>query len=598
MKLLALASAVTASHYRGGTYYISNEGNDISITHTQTWAADGNTGKTTGHNDCGASVASQAAGSVTAKTSCALIGGGSCTASGMAYVATFHGPDYCYGEGTQVVPKPSGPYKIGWDGGDWVDLTDDDGNSYSGDRWTQVVTVFDPDNNTPTFKHPPVWKIMNGCDGQTIHLSPSDADGDTVTCRWATAEEGDGAFKGRADLNSLTLNEETCSVTYDGSMDATTAGVKPIALMMEDRSADGTLRSMVPVQFLALVWTPDLSRNMRRNKNPYPNWFPDTEDHTHGRKRRSQPGYCGAAPEFVGDTPDDNAELETTRNTISFTLEAQSENGAIDSFSYQAPIGLTCTDAANGKSTCSWTLSDAQMQVEQYSFCFSATDRYGLSADRRCITIKVSQLKTYCTVNGNDKPEAWLGEWHMKPGCPEPTCTGLTVVDAWQSGKRNKRKYGFMLKIDVPQNPMKDGWTIALRFSSPRALGRGTFQTWNARFWNYYQKTDELSIALHEYWWADRDTVDTHSIYFVADQLDNDNIPSILFWDMQRVRSHNCFNGYGHDRAIANESNERIQNINSINKHAITAIRIEDGVLKSVRKERYEPPKSVDILFD
>ena len=45
------------------------------------------------------------------------------------------------------------------------------------------------ENNTPQVKLPPVWKIMKGCPAQTIELNPVDADGDIVTCRWATIDE-------------------------------------------------------------------------------------------------------------------------------------------------------------------------------------------------------------------------------------------------------------------------------------------------------------------------------------------------------------------------------------------------------------------------
>ena len=48
---------------------------------------------------------------------------------------------------------------------------------------------------------------------------------------------------------------------YDGTMDASQVGVKPIALMMEDFDSEGNIRSSVPVQFLAQVWTPDMNRN-------------------------------------------------------------------------------------------------------------------------------------------------------------------------------------------------------------------------------------------------------------------------------------------------------------------------------------------------
>lgn len=50
----------------------------------------------------------------------------------------------------------------------------------------QVATINDVTNNSPDFKHPPLWLIMAQCDDQYIDLSPSDSDGDQVKCRWAS----------------------------------------------------------------------------------------------------------------------------------------------------------------------------------------------------------------------------------------------------------------------------------------------------------------------------------------------------------------------------------------------------------------------------
>ena len=47
----------------------------------------------------------------------------------------------------------------------------------------------------------------------------SDPDGDTVKCRWAVRHEtNDNAVHG-SNLSSLSLDTETCTVTYDGSLD-------------------------------------------------------------------------------------------------------------------------------------------------------------------------------------------------------------------------------------------------------------------------------------------------------------------------------------------------------------------------------------------
>merc|ERR1711931_220128 len=78
--------------------------------------------------------------------------------------------------------------------------------------------------------------------------------------------------------------------------------VKPIGLMMEDFDASGNVRSSIPVQFLAQVWTPNMATRSLGAAN-YPEWFAEKEHKDHvkvpGRGRRSLPAYCNAVPTFV-----------------------------------------------------------------------------------------------------------------------------------------------------------------------------------------------------------------------------------------------------------------------------------------------------------
>ena len=132
---------------------------------------------------------------------------------------------------------PSTGYNIGWSGGNWVDMKDDFGNrkSFNGGAMEVHATVDDPDNNSPVFTHPPIWRIMSGCDGQKIDLSPVDPDGDTAKCRWAkTPAEGGAAQYNPAAWPSLSLDGDNCIVHYTGSIDQTRVGVKGVGIMMED----------------------------------------------------------------------------------------------------------------------------------------------------------------------------------------------------------------------------------------------------------------------------------------------------------------------------------------------------------------------------
>ena len=266
---------------------------------------------------------------------------------------------YCYGDGAATMPMPAGPAKYGWDSCCWVTLTDDNGQEFGSEDMHQFMTINDWSNTSPTFKLPPIWLIMAGCDAQTISLSPVDADGDRIACRWATHEEAGGAYNEPGRLGSLSLDGDTCTVTYSGSLDNSSFGVKPIGLMIEDFDADGNVRSSIPVQFLAKVWTPDITS---RGVN-YPDWFGVEHEHkdhvdaptrkTHGkptgnkRGRRAvrTPSYCTAAPTFGDETPADGDSFEMADDgTIDFDLQAGSNTGgAISSFSYQAPVGLGCS---------------------------------------------------------------------------------------------------------------------------------------------------------------------------------------------------------------------------------------------------------------
>lgn len=223
----------------------------------------------------------------------------------------------------------------------------------------------------------------------------------TVITLESDANVAGGAAANPALWPSLSLDEDNCVVHYTGSLDKSTFGVKPIAIMMEDFDALGNVRSSIPVQFLAQVWTPSLDRYVG-----YPKWFDednhhddDHEEHQSvSRGRRSAPAYCTAKPFFIGTTPADGDELDASGGQLSFSLQAESQVGTISFFTYQAPLGLTCTTVdITGTITCSWTPSSDQLEIENHQFCFDATDSQGLLTERRCITIKTVEETTTTT---------------------------------------------------------------------------------------------------------------------------------------------------------------------------------------------------------
>ena len=268
----------------------------------------------------------------------------------------------------------------------------------------QFAQIYDTTNTSPSFKHPPLWIIMAGCDGAYIDLAPSDIDGDTVKCRWGTSVESGGATYDNQLWPSLSLDEDNCIVRYTGSLDKSTEGVKPIGLMIEDFDSDGNLRSSVPVQFLAQVWTPNLNSRAVGVAN-YPDWFrgPDHDDHrdyvpnqdfhppvkTSRGRRDDQPAYCDAVPEYTENTPLDGDILDASDGVVDFILEASSQIGEITSFSYEGPLGVKCSDdVIDGRIKCSWELTEGQIEIENHGFCYTATDSFGLTTERRCINIQ------------------------------------------------------------------------------------------------------------------------------------------------------------------------------------------------------------------
>ena len=380
-----LATTAMASHYRGGTYKVRQTaaGNTLEIDNTQTWRL--------GADMYSGGCRTSAPSSTATQSTCALQAGGTCQSAALLYTALFVHDTYCYGDGQNTIAKPASGFTFGWGGCCWVTLTKDDGSQGAGGAMAMRMTVNDVNNNSPSFKLPPRWTIMAGCPGQKIDLSPVDADGDSVRCRWATSSEAGGAFNTPGFWPSLSLDEVNCIITYDGTMDGTSLGVKPIGLMMEDFDSSGNVRSSIPVQFLGLVWTPNMSTRSVGTEN-YPEWFDEKEHKDHvmvpGRGRRSLPSYCNAVPTFVAPTPADGHNIDGSSGAVSFSLAAQSQNGQITGFSYQPPSGLACTTVdANGQITCNWTLSAAQQKIESHSFCYDATDNLGLTTSRQCLTI-------------------------------------------------------------------------------------------------------------------------------------------------------------------------------------------------------------------
>ena len=411
MKLLLTTTvAVSATHFRGGSYRFTPDpvSGGQMIDFKQTWR------KTeSGYlPECTqADVNNQTPSIMSLLTGrCyTLDSERECGSNDLLYTVSYVGDDFCYGTGDYTI-NVNEPFSYGWNDCCWVDFTADDGTVVVGDEMIERATIYDITNTTPNFQQPPLWLIMAGCDGQFIDLQPDDSDGDVYQCRWANVDEAGSAFTDIENMwPSLSLDAENCIVHYKGSMDTTSVGLKPIALMIEDFDHDGNVRSSIPIQFLAQVWTPSLTRSLIAGASTYPDWFGEDDDDDEmfktavARGRRSQePTYCTAVPFFISPTPTDEFELDATgEGSVQIFLRADSQLGHMKFFTYQAPLGFSCGDVNKemGIAQCLWMPTQSQIEQRTHQVCFDGTDSLGLTTDRRCITVKLQEEPTTTTTS-------------------------------------------------------------------------------------------------------------------------------------------------------------------------------------------------------
>jgi len=127
--------------------------------------------------------------------------------------------------------------------------------------------------------------------------------------------------------------------------------------------------------------------------------------------------------------------------------------------------------------------------------------------------------------------------WNVFQGCAKPNCGArIGIVDAWKIGNGKSRpvRWGFIGKIKVPEEVIDNGeeFSVLIRFS--KAVTTGHFQLWNMKFWNFYNGGYE--VLIHSKQWKS-DTEDPYSVGFVAEELDSDEYPELLFFKgLQKVK--------------------------------------------------------------
>ncbi|CBY10655.1 unnamed protein product [Oikopleura dioica] len=374
--------------------------------------------------------------------------------------------NYCYGYGNDVLPKPVGPFLVKIESCCWVNFMNDFGKiigSASQKRERNDLKLIAKINDLEK-----VFKL--GIQQHSISKSASDLanyvrlsapnfEFESGRHRWRPhfLSLGD---KRRSEIRKLeaqqnilnkfysifhafflnlkfaeprqihdfeafaSLTLEKCSVVYDGTKDQAKTGYKPIAVMVEDVDENGAIRSSVPVQFLAEVWSPQPTKNTFGRKGrvntqvyKYPDPYAGVLDYEDGdgdsdddyfeienaRKRRETdatrtlsegspaksgeiPGYCDAKPVLVFPSPEAGSTIVFNKN-VEIELKAESRNGAIKRFLYNKPRGMECTSVTKeGTVTCSWTPQKSQNGI--FNFCFWADDIRGLTSERRCVSLR------------------------------------------------------------------------------------------------------------------------------------------------------------------------------------------------------------------
>ncbi|CBY36852.1 unnamed protein product, partial [Oikopleura dioica] len=139
--------------------------------------------------------------------------------------------------------------------------------------------ILEIDNNPPTFKTPCDWRAKAGCGIAYFDLTPEDADGDSISCRWSTMWEASEMAREKSHPNEAFYwdrNRGNCTLAYDSFLDEDENGKtlkespygRPIAIQVEDYSdgdynefwyesalagGDFNIKSSMPLVFMAVV---------------------------------------------------------------------------------------------------------------------------------------------------------------------------------------------------------------------------------------------------------------------------------------------------------------------------------------------------------
>ena len=107
-----------------------------------------------------------------------------------------------------------------------------------------------------------------------------------------------------------------------------------------------------------------------------------------------------------------------------------------------------------------------------------------------------------CAHNKNLKP------FVPRRGCPAPVpCEEgprLQITDSWKANRNGKWINGMVGTVHIPEDMASKPWSVLVRFSP--LVGGSNFQTWNVRYWNFYNNNRE--VLFHKKWWTGNDRAD------------------------------------------------------------------------------------------
>ncbi|CAG5104898.1 Oidioi.mRNA.OKI2018_I69.chr1.g1650.t1.cds [Oikopleura dioica] len=326
---------------------------------------------------------------------------------------------FCFGSFTFDIDVSNvNDFVHSYDGCCTITLTVDDGSTYSG-SFGYTAYVQDVSNSSPQFISPPIWYIMEGCSEQTYHVNPIDPEGDTVRCRWSSASEASAFARNATTLKQFSLDEENCIVTYHPEFDEVGRGSKPIALQVEDFDSNGNLLHSVPLGFVSVVFTPDitaapnsLTRTSSRKRPLYAGLMEEIEDENDRRRRSSEnpdfmlsrnirstePNHCLGRPSFSRQSPAQGEErIFIWKAGLKIIIDWEVSWSIGDSiyyniprYQFSSPSGMTCTAFnSDGKAVCTWLPTSQQATQGEHPHCVVAYDYFGRASDRQCITLRV-----------------------------------------------------------------------------------------------------------------------------------------------------------------------------------------------------------------